>query len=108
MPRHRFGWIASGVLAVSFFARQVQATPPQAVPPEQEPPESNAPTSATANGGPFSEMARSSYMLGDMWGLRTELSKHGITLNISETSEVLGNVTGGAKRGAEYDGLTQM
>ncbi len=43
-----------------------------------------------------------------MWGLRSALSKYGITLAIEETSEVLGNVTGGAKRGAAYDGLTQV
>ncbi len=47
-------------------------------------------------------------MLGDMWGLRTVLSKYGISFALGETSEVLGNLTGGAKRGAAYDGLTQM
>ena len=43
-----------------------------------------------------------------MGGLRTELSKYGISLAIQETSEVLGNVTGGTHKGADYDGLTQM
>ena len=51
---------------------------------------------------------RSSALLGDMWGLRTQLSKHGMTLSIQETSEYLGNTTGGIKRGFEYDGLTQI
>ena len=61
--------------------------------------------------GPFgflNGISRSDYMLGDMWGLRTELAKYGISFAFQETSEVLGNVTGGAKRGAAYDGLTQM
>jgi porin len=61
--------------------------------------------------GPFqflNGLSRSNQMLGDMGGLRTELSKYGISFGLSETSEVLGNVTGGAKRGAAYDGLTQM
>jgi porin len=48
--------------------------------------------------GPFAFMngiSRSNYMLGDMWGLRTELSKYGISFALQETSEVLGNPTGG-------------
>ncbi len=52
-------------------------------------------------------LPRSNYVLGDMWGLRTLLSRHGMTLAIQETSEVLGNLTGGVHRGADYDGLTQ-
>ena len=36
------------------------------------------------------------------------LGKIGISFGLQETSEVLGNVTGGAKQGAAYDGLTQM
>jgi porin len=53
-------------------------------------------------------ISRSDYMLGDMWGLRPWFSKYGMSLNISETSEYLGNATGGVKRGADYDGLTQI
>ena len=53
-------------------------------------------------------MARSSYLLSDMGGFRTFLSKYGMSINISETSEILGNATGGAGRGIDYDGLTQM
>ena len=61
-------------------------------------------------GGPFgflTGLSKSSFFLGDMWGLRTELSKYGISFGLSETSEVLGNVTGGARTGFVYDGLTQ-
>jgi porin len=58
--------------------------------------------------GYLDSLNRSSLMLGDMGGLRTELSKYGISLAIQETSEVLGNVTGGTRKGADYDGLTQM
>lgn len=47
-------------------------------------------------------------MLGDMWGLRSMLSRYGISLAVQETSEYLGNTTGGTKRGFDYDGLTQM
>jgi porin len=49
---------------------------------------------------------RSSNLLGDMWGLRSALSKYGVTLSIIENSEVFGNVSGGAKQGGEYNGLT--
>ena len=47
-------------------------------------------------------------LLGDMGGLRPALDRYGITLSLSETSEVLGNVTGGVHRGFAYDGLTTM
>ena len=49
-----------------------------------------------------------SNLLGDMWGLRTALNNVGLSLGLSETSEVFGNATGGVHRGAAYDGLTQM
>lgn len=49
-----------------------------------------------------------SNLLGDMWGLRTALGNYGITLGLTETSEVLGNVSGGIRQGFEYDGLTTM
>ena len=46
--------------------------------------------------------------LGDIGGLRTFLGNYGITFGLTETSEVLGNLTGGVHRGFEYDGLTTM
>jgi porin len=61
--------------------------------------------------GPFgflNGIERSNYLLGDMWGLRPLLDQYGMTFNLQETSEVLGNVSGGTRRGADYDGLTQM
>ncbi len=63
------------------------------------------------NSGPLGFLAgidRSQYMLGDMWGLRPLLNQYGMTFNLSEVSEVLGNVTGGTRTGADYDGLTTM
>lgn len=51
---------------------------------------------------------KSANLLGDMWGLRRLLSQYGLSLGVSETSEVLGNLTGGVRTGFEYDGLTQM
>jgi len=49
----------------------------------------------------------SSYLFGDLWGFRTLLSRSGMTLSLEETSEVLGNATGGIQQGFDYDGLTQ-
>lgn len=49
-----------------------------------------------------------SNLLGDMGGLRSQLGNYGISLGLTEISEVFGNVSGGIRRGAEYDGLTQM
>jgi porin len=57
--------------------------------------------------GYLSSLQRSNYLLGDLFGIRTALSKIGVSLAIQETSEVLGNATGGVRRGADYDGLTQ-
>ena len=51
--------------------------------------------------------SRSETMLGNMWGLRPWLNHYGVSLNILETSEVLGNVSGGSRKGFDYDGLTQ-
>lgn len=50
---------------------------------------------------------REGALLGDMWGIRKDLSRHGITLTIQETSEALGNVAGGTHKSLDYDGLTQ-
>jgi porin len=64
-----------------------------------------------SSAGPFgflNGISRSGYMFGDMWGLRSALAKYGISFALQETSEVLGNVSGGTQRGAAYDGLTQM
>jgi porin len=45
-------------------------------------------------------------LLGDMGGLRSAIAPYGLTLGLIETSEVLGNVSGGLRRGAIYEGLT--
>jgi len=50
---------------------------------------------------------RDSALLGDLWGVRRDLAKIGVSLTVQETSEVLGNVTGGVHKSFDYDGLTQ-
>jgi len=82
-------------------------TPAAATPPVLLPPAPAASGSPAPHGGFFTGLNRKSQLFGDLFGIRTELSKHGITLDASETSEVLGNATGGSKQGATYDGLLQ-
>jgi porin len=97
--------LAAAGIAMNFGGHGVRAAPP----PVQMPTDESLQSDATS--GPFgfvSALPRSNLMLGDMWGLRKELSQYGISFAIQETSEVLGNVTGGIHQGATYDGLTQM
>ena len=95
--------MAALTLAVS--AGAAQASPPaMSVPVSSEQTAGGPPQGF---GGFLSGLKRSNYLLGDLFGLRTELSKYGVSLAIQETSEVLGNATGGVHHGADYDGLTQ-
>ena len=81
------------------------APPPLSVPISSE----QSPHGQASDTASFlSNLKRSNYMLGDMFGLRTFLSKYGISLAVQETSEVFGNVTGGTQKGAPYNGLTQL
>jgi len=49
-----------------------------------------------------------SNLLGDLGGLRPALGRIGVSLGITETSEVLGNPTGGRKQGVVYEGATEL
>jgi porin len=49
-----------------------------------------------------------SNLLGDLGGARSGLCSCGISYGLQEMSEVLGNVNGGIRRGADYDGMTKM
>jgi len=82
-----------------------------APPPLQVPTEEQLQPGAPGQGGLTSYiqgLSRSNFLLGDMDGLRPFLSRYGISFALQETSEILGNVTGGSATGADYDGLTQM
>jgi len=78
-----------------------------APPPLSVPISSTGPDGAQGYSGFISSLDRTNFLLGDLFGVRSQLSKYGISLAIQETSEVLGNATGGARRGLDYDGLTQ-
>jgi porin len=92
------------VLCSLFWMARLMAAPPPVVVPTG-PDAFNQPGGTQ---GPFGFLdSRSSYLFGDMGGLRTLLSKYGVSLALQETSEELGNVSGGDAKGFEYDGLTQ-
>jgi porin len=92
--------------AVLVSVSSALATPPTFVAPEiQSNQSTNEPTSSS---GFFTGLSRRDSLLGDMWGLHPWLSKYGLSLSILETSEVLGNASGGVNQGFAYDGLTQM
>jgi porin len=44
--------------------------------------------------------------LDDVAGMRSAIGKYGLSFGVTETDEVLGNPTGGTRRGAIYEGLT--
>jgi porin len=95
--------------ATVLIGRGGLGTPPT-IAPSAGPADTDTPdNSGTLHSPGFVEgLSRSNFLLGDLGGLRPQLSKLGISLNFSETSEGLGNVTGGVKQGFEYDGLFQM
>jgi porin len=45
-------------------------------------------------------------LLGDLGGVRPTIGQYGLTFALSEASEIVGNPTGGTRRGAIYEGLT--
>jgi porin len=76
----------------------------QADAPAVQPAMTPIPLDPTFTTGLFSSSR--STLLGDAGGLRSFLGNYGLTFSLTETSEIIGNATGGVRRGAEYDGLT--
>ncbi|HUA68853.1 MAG TPA: hypothetical protein VMA13_09935, partial [Candidatus Saccharimonadales bacterium] len=82
----RFASLLGGSVVTLLSVGHVLATPPPMI---------SAPSEISTNGMAtsanfFEGISRRSYLLGDMWGLRPWLSQYGLSLNILETSEVLG------------------
>jgi porin len=99
---------ASAVALLCLWGGPAAAAPPQVQIPteEQLQPGENA---QMVEGPDFlGSLARTNFLLGNMGGVRPFLAQYGISFALQETSEVLGNATGGVRQGAEYDGLTQM
>lgn len=91
-----------GAMAQTNAGPDQSATSPDAVP--AAPSQTQSPVGAPVESGtPETEK-----LLGAIGGLRPVLEAHGITLNLLETSEVLGNVTGGRATGLIYEGATNV
>ncbi len=56
----------------------------------------------------FAESGSADLLLGDLGGLRPFIGQYGVTLDLSETSEVFGNLTGGLRRSFDTAGLTTV
>ncbi len=83
-------------LSASSAAAQAPATRQSPTPGQNQP------------AAPASGFWERSNLLDDPGGLRSALGEHGISLGLTETSEVLGNFTGGLRRGAIYEGATEL
>lgn len=111
MPRATFRLallLTAPLLAALPNAWAQSPAPPQAQPEQQAQPTTpqEKPTQA---GAPTSEQGfwNRGTLFGDPLGLRAWLASKGIALQIQETSEVFGNVHGGARRDVVYEGVTQ-
>jgi len=84
-------------------AQQASPVPGNTSPPSTSAPAPGQPGFTTGLFGP----SRTN-VLGGIYGVRPLLEQYGISLGLQETSEVFGNVSGGLRRTAAYDGLTTM
>jgi len=66
-----------------------------------------SPQAAHAQHDGYVDFWHRDYLTGNWDGLRDELADQGIVFTVTYTGEVFGNVTGGMKQGAEYDGVFQ-
>ena len=99
---------ASVVAVLCLWGAAVEAAPPQIQIPTEEQLQPGEEYTPTGISGFLSGLARTNFLLGNIGGVRPFLAQYGISFALQETSEVLGNVTGGFHKSFEYDGLTQM
>ena len=86
-------------------AAGAQPTEQQGAPATRETP---TPGKTEAEAAPATGLWERSNLFGDMGGLRPALGRFGISFGLTETSEILGNPTGGRKTGVVYEGATEM
>lgn len=104
-PLTRSSWVVGVAIAMARTATTALAAPPPIAVPTSQQEQQGSP--ATDLSVILSQLKRSNYLFGDLFGLRSYLSRFGITFVAQETSEFFGNVTGGTATGGEYDGLLQ-
>ncbi len=86
-------------------APATQASP---VPGNTSPPSSSAPAPGEPGFATGLFSSSRTNLLGGLYGVRPLLDQYGVSLGLQETSEVFGNLSGGVRRGAAYDGLTTL
>ena len=107
---HRTPWRAKAAVVALFLGHATASGAQTAAPAQQQSP---TPGQSGAGSGAGESATAASFwtrdkLLGDIGGLRTVLDGYGISLGLQETSEVIGNATGGLHRGAAYEGLALM
>ncbi|MEA3118346.1 MAG: porin [Paraburkholderia sp.] len=105
--------LSLSVAAPAFAQVSSQTTPAQTSPQTEAPSQPSAGTENTVAKSDPAQLAPTGFwdrsnLFGDMDGLRPWLGNYGVTLSIQETSDLFGNFTGGAKRGAVYNGVAQL
>jgi porin len=100
----RQGLATAILLAASSATGWAQGLPSN-VPIDAAPGQANA---GAQSPGFLTGIMRRENLLGDMGGVRTVLGRYGISVQLTDSEELLGNVSGGAKRGATYDALTTL
>jgi porin len=113
----RTGTLAVLLAASAASALSQPAPSPGASPsaePVQGPTEGNSPAAPSARSASpqgstnAGETPFDTNLFGDAGGLRTKLGEHGVSLGLDESSEVLGNVTGGYRTGFDYEGVSEL
>jgi len=118
----RTGYAALVLTLAAVAAVRAQPAPtPAASPaaePVQGPTEGNVPGAPAARESPpegatnagenATDQPGANRLFGNIGGVRSKLAGYGVSLGLTEQSEVLGNVTGGRRRGAVYEGVTSL
>ena len=109
-PRSLRAWLRLGAFCLAALPvnAALASAPPIAMKVDADSFDQEQGTTNNSATGFLDGISRSQTMLGDMWGLRPWLSQYGVSFSLQETSEELGNVTGGTRKSFDYDGLTQM
>jgi len=103
--------LGAALCATLFAARSAHAADTDSAAttsPAVAPAATSAAAPTTANTPAPTGLWERSSVFGDIGGLRPILADVGISLGLQETSEGLGNTSGGTRRGVAYDGLTQL
>jgi len=101
--------LGAALTSALLWAAPVMATPQSFVNPDAQAADPTAEPDQSIKAQPDGQWTGTwgrSSLLGDIYGLRSALAKYGVTLGLTETSELLGNLTGGMNKGFTYDGLT--